>query len=117
MNAAAVGLVAPVRCTPWCCDGTGHPDAEGPDEQGCYSVGRRVELVRTPVSDQGAWSHGHLAVHLYRDTHPDGSGGAFLDQPHIEVYAGDAEPIRLSTAEARQLSDVLIELAETAQLK
>ena len=115
MTAAAIRSLLPVRCTPWCGDGSGHVDAEEPDEQGCYSAERRVELVRTPVPGQGVSSGSRVTLHLYRDAYPDGAGGAFLEPPHIEVFAGDVDPIRLSPAEARELSVVLAELADTAQ--
>lgn len=115
MTAVVIPPVTPVTCMPWCGDGSGHPDAEGADEQGCYSAARRVDLVSIPIPGQGVRSTSHVAVHLYRDTYPDGTGGAFLEQPHIEVYTGDAEPLRLSPDEARQLSAVLAELADVAQ--
>jgi hypothetical protein len=115
MTAAALQPVTPVQCTPWCGDGTGHPDAEVPDDQGCYSGVRRVDLVRNLVPGQGVPSNAHVMVHLYRDAYPDGMGGAFLEPPHIEVHGDDVDPLRLSPAEARELSAVLAELADAAQ--
>ena len=115
MTTAALQPVTPVQCTPWCGDGTGHPDAELPDDQGCYSAGRRVDLVRNPIPGQRAPSNAHVAVHIYRDAYPDETGGTFLEPPHIEVRGDDVEPIRLSPAEARELSAVLAELADAAQ--
>lgn len=115
MTAAALHRVTPIECTPWCGDGTGHPDAEEPDEQGCYSVEQRVELVRNPIPGQRSRHSTHVAVGLYRDAFPDGEGGAFLEQPHIELVGDDDEPLRLSPAEARRLSVVLAELADAAQ--
>lgn len=115
MTAAALRPpVAPIECTPWCGDGTGHLDAEDPDDQGCYSVGRRVELVRIPAPGH-LGSSTHIAVHLYRDAYADGRGGALLEQPHIEIYADDGDGLRLSPGEARELSAVLAEVADAAQ--
>lgn len=115
MTTAAVRPVTPVKCTPWCGDGTGHPSAEEADEQGCYSVERSVKLAQTPVPGQGARSGSQIAVQLYRDAYPDGAGGAFLEPPHIEIFAYDVDQIRLSPSEARELSAVLSEMADAAQ--
>ena len=117
MTTAAIRSLTPVQCTPWCGDGSGHLEAEEPDEQGCYSTERRVDLGRIPVPGQGVRSGSHVTLHLYRDAYPDGAGGAFLEPPHIEVYAGDVDSIRLSPAEARELSVVLAQLADAAQTR
>jgi len=115
MTDVVVRPVTPVKCTPWCGDGTGHQDAEDADDQGCYSAEHRVELVGSPIPGQGVRSTSRVTMHLYRDAYPDEAGGAFLEQPHVEIYAGDADPLRLSPDEARELSVVLAELADAAQ--
>ena len=115
MTAIAAHQVTPVECTPWCGDGTGHADAEEADEQGCYSTERRVDLLRIPVSGQGPAHTSHVTVHLYRDAYPDGAGGAFLEDAHIEVSASTTDPLRLSPSEAFELSAVIAELADAAQ--
>lgn len=116
MTAVVVRPVTPVKCTSWCGDGSGHPDAEDAEDQGCYSAERRVDLTAMPIPGQGVRSTSHVTLHLYRDAYSDGTGGAFLEQPHIEVNAGDADPLRLSPDEARKLSAVLVELADAAEL-
>jgi hypothetical protein len=114
MSAAVLNTIAPVKCTSWCSDGTGHLDAEEPADQGCYAAARRVDLRPVGIPGQGTRTAGHIAVHLYRDAYSDGAGGALLEPPHIEID-GPSDTLRLSPTEALELSAVLAELGRAAQ--
>ena len=111
---ATTATVSPVRCTPWCREGTGHGDAEEPEDQCCHGAGHRIEL-RPPRHGSGR-SRAHLVVQLYRDVHPaDGSDRAVLEPPHIEVYPSGTDVLELSIGEARALGELLLELADVAR--
>lgn len=106
---------APVTCTPWCTDGAGHADAEAADEQFCRSAPHTVELAGASDGSDGSW-RSRVYVHLYRDAiDSDGAQGPILDRPRIEVVGGEAEdPLSLSTREARELGELLLRLAASA---
>jgi hypothetical protein len=111
---AITATVSPVRCTPWCREGTGHGDAEEPEDQCCHGAGHRIEL-RPPRHGSGR-SRAHLVVQLYRDVHQaDGSDRAILEPPHIEVYPSCTDVLELSIGEARALGELLLELADVAR--
>jgi hypothetical protein len=105
----------PVACMPWCADGTGHTEAEEPEDQFCRSARHAVELGPAP-EHLGGNARGDLLVHLYRDVYRvDGSGATGYEPPHIELGGSDFGALRLSTSEARKLGELLIELADTAE--
>ena len=92
----------PVNCMPWCTDGTGHTEAEEPEDQFCRSARHAVELGPTP-EHLGGNVRGDVLVHLYRDVYRvDGSGATGLEPPHIELGGSDFGALRLSTSEARE---------------
>lgn len=107
--------VPPVKCTSWCIEGTGHPDAEEAAEQACDAGEHRIELAATPMhlSDRAG---GHVAVHLYRDVYSANGppSTVILEPPHIEVYSSGTEVLALSIAEGRALGELLIALADIA---
>jgi hypothetical protein len=114
----ADGTISPVRCTPWCIDGTGHPEAEEPAAQFCYAAERRLDL--TPgVEVLNAGSREQVIVQLYRDVYQadEGllTGDTSLAPPHIEIYANALEALTLSVDEARALGELLIELTDLPQ--
>jgi hypothetical protein len=107
-------MLPSVECLPWCTDGTGHPDAEDPEEQFCRSIPHLVVLAPAPAH-LGGHARGRLVVHLYRDAYRvDGSPETRFEPPHIEV-GDNTGALRLSTSEARALGELLIELADTAE--
>jgi hypothetical protein len=112
---ATINTVPPVQCTPWCTDGSGHPDAEDPADQSCHSAGQRIELTPTPQHLSGRHG-GHLLVQLYRDVYSqDGPAGTVTPEPpHIEVYGSGTEVLALSMSEARALGELLSQLVEVA---
>ncbi len=104
---------ASVECTSWCADGSGHADADAPDEQFCRSAPHTVELDQAADGMGGSW-RSRVYVHLYRDAiGVDGAGAAVLDRPRIEVLGGE-DPLNLSTPEARELGELLLRLATAA---
>ena len=107
--------LAPVDCTPWCTEGDGHIDAEAPDEQFCRSAPHTVEVAS---ADDGAAPRpgGRVFLHLYRDAAcEDHFGEAALDPPRIELVASGTEAaLSFSTREARELGELLLRLAATA---
>ncbi len=107
--------LTPVDCTPWCTEGDGHTDAEAPDEQFCRSAPHVVE-VASAYDAGGRPSRSRLFVHLYRDAASEGHpGAAALDRPRIELVAPGAEDaLSFSTREARELGELLLRLAATA---
>jgi hypothetical protein len=106
----ALTALPPVVCTPWCTDGTGHPDVSDSDEQFCRSASRVVDLVPTQPGERTR----RVLVHLYRDAHEDGIGDTTLEAPHVEVGGVDSDTLRLSISEARALGRMLGELADLA---
>lgn len=107
--------VPPVKCTSWCIEGTGHPDAEEAAEQACDAGEHRIELAATPMhlSDRAG---GHVAVHLYRDVYSANGAPSrvILEPPHIEIYSSGTEVLALSIPEGRALGELLIALADIA---
>ena len=65
---STIQTLAPVVCTPWCADGTGHADAEEPEDQFCRGAGWTVELAPAP-EHLGSHARRRLMVHLYRDAY------------------------------------------------
>jgi hypothetical protein len=105
----------PVRCLPWCTDGTGHLTAAEPEEQHCHSQPRRIDLGPTPAQLSGR-PPGHLVIQLYRDVHRcHGSAELSFEPPDVEIYPSGTEELRLSIAEARALAAVLVDLCDAAQ--
>jgi hypothetical protein len=110
-------IVPPVQCTPWCTDGTGHPDVEEPAEQSCHGAEQRIELAPAPAH-LSSQVRSHLVVQLYRDVYP-GKGPAptaTVEPPHIEVYSSGTDVLAFSLTEARALGELLIQLADTASV-
>jgi hypothetical protein len=108
-----IAIVPPVQCTPWCTDGTGHPDAEEPAEQSCHGPEQQIELTPTPAHSSSRVPS-HLLVQLYRDVYA-GEGPAptaTVEPPHIEVYSSGIDVLALSLTEARALGALLIQLAD-----
>jgi hypothetical protein len=108
-----IAIVPPVQCTPWCTDGTGHPEAEEPAEQSCHGAEQRIELAPAPA-DFSSRVPSHVVVQLYRDVYP-GKGSAAtatVEPPHVEVYASGTDVLALSLTEARALGALLIRLAD-----
>jgi hypothetical protein len=106
-------IVPPVQCTPWCTDGTGHPDVEEPAEQSCHGAEQRIDLAPAAAHLRSSVPS-HLLVQLYRDVYP-GMGPAptaTVQPPHIEVYSSGTDVLALSLTEARALGVLLIQLAD-----
>lgn len=107
--------LVPVDCTPWCTEGDGHTDAEAPDEQFCRSAPHTVDVASV---EDGAerLPKSRVFLHLYRDAACEGHPGeAALDPPRIELVAPGAEDaLSFSTREARELGELLLRLAATA---
>jgi hypothetical protein len=107
--------LAPVECTPWCIDGSGHTDAEDLEEQFCRSASHTVELAAVADGVGRAWRR-RVQVHLYRDVNGmDECGQVDFDPPRIEVVGSDTEAVGLSLEEACQLGQLLIQLATTGK--
>jgi hypothetical protein len=103
--------LAPVVCTTWCVDGSGHVDADEPHEQFCRSARHSVELAETPDGTGGSWQS-RVYVHLYRDAGDgDGSDTADLQPPRVELVGTGSDTMSLSTQEARELGELLLQLA------
>lgn len=105
----------PVKCTPWCADGTGHTDAVFPEDQTCWGYDRYVDLSLAEVmlDSQGAWYAG-LGACAHRSAKTMQSS-VYVHLRDITLRRGD-EPvdssIRLTANEARAFASALVVAAD-----
>jgi hypothetical protein len=112
MSAApAVSIVerdrlGPIKCRPWCSDGTGHADAIHPDDQRCYrSIGEVKVTLRKLVRVGDQWARDWLEV-VINDWHARPAVTVVDETNNLETD--------LTPAEARDLAARLLEAAEAA---
>ncbi|WP_457207352.1 DUF6907 domain-containing protein [Nocardioides sp. P5_C9_2] len=98
-----------IECAPWCIDGSGHADANFPEDQVCTGETVELSLSRVPLVEVGTdeWARQQMNFYLLR--HP----GAL--QTTIEMYRGDlGETVSLTVDEAQALGQALVEAARQA---
>jgi hypothetical protein len=98
----------PIACAPWCRDGSGHTNAQHPDDQYCDTGYLVVELQRQSpeqISEGGAFHRHETTIALECDP---------FCEPHVSWYMTGASAGRLTIAEARQVGTHLVHLADIA---
>jgi hypothetical protein len=102
----------PVDCTPWCEEGTGHPDAVFAADQTCFGPGRKTALSLHPVLEGHTMAPcGHWA------DEPDYANAYAMRNPGqaqaVAVQHGDGPEMRMTPEEAERFAqDVLAAVQE-----
>ena len=111
MTTEAPATLPPVKCAPWCKDGTGHTDAHHPDDQWCHTRSTDVHLSAEKLVeyDKGDWRLGYVSAYAHRD--------AYSTRPLIEVVHNDLAAMSLTVDEARELACTLLVLAGSVAVR
>lgn len=103
-------ILPAIECAPWCVDGSGHADANFPEDQVCTGETVELALSRVPLVEVGAdeWARQDMNFYLLRHA------GAHMTT--VEMYRGDlGETVSLTIEEAEALGRALVEAAQRAR--
>lgn len=110
MTAPPSSTLPAVACALWCLDGSGHTDANFPEDQVCRGETVEVELTRLPLVEvrEDEWARDVVRFYLLRHA------GALMTT--IEMYRGElGETVSLAVDEAEALGDALLRAVRQAR--
>jgi hypothetical protein len=108
MDTSVKTAIRPIKCQPWCADGSGHTEADRLEEQNCHGVEHRVALSRREQVKRGRTG----AMEEWTESEEDDyftvySTKEFSADPAVFIGRGAWAGAMLTPSEARMLAQEL----------
>lgn len=107
-----MSTLPPTPCAPWCHDGSGHTDADHPEDQWCGTHSEGVELDAEPLSTFTTKDGDKLAYKQSLDAYLSRAG--WSTRTLVNLTHNGLTAIHLTPAEAVTLGEILTRLGRLA---